>query len=91
MENRILEKQRELESLQQILKLSKDAATYCNQLQLNMAQMAAHYEATLTIAKNWTDAFASSMLVEIPETVAQEEEEETPDEVVRIPIEDTNE
>ncbi|KAJ1678288.1 hypothetical protein EV182_004373 [Spiromyces aspiralis] len=85
MDQRITQKQQELEALQRVLRLSRDAAMFCNQLEKNMTQITTHYQGKLLVAKNWTDAFAASSLVDIPPTVTQAEEE-SPEEIVRIAV-----
>ncbi|KAJ1741261.1 hypothetical protein LPJ68_003025 [Coemansia sp. RSA 1086] len=76
--DRLYQKKQELAALERVKELSENTDSHFKQ-----------YESMLNIALGWSSAFENSALVDIPQTASAEDESEPPENVIRIPIDES--
>ncbi|KAJ1954355.1 hypothetical protein EC988_002482 [Linderina pennispora] len=85
--DRIARKKQELAALRRIQALSESTDAHCMELNRQMSKVVQQYAAMLAIAKGWSNAFESAVLVDVPQSTSTDDDSEQPESVIRIPVE----
>ncbi|KAJ2367335.1 hypothetical protein H4S01_002216 [Coemansia sp. RSA 2610] len=87
--DRLSQKKQELEALERVKALSENTDAHCLELNRQMNKIVQQYESILSIALGWSTALENAALVDIPQTNAAEDDSEQPENVIRIPVEES--
>ncbi|KAJ1871431.1 hypothetical protein H4R22_002486 [Coemansia sp. RSA 1290] len=87
--DRLYQKKQELAALERVKELSENTDSHCLELNRQLGKIVKQYESMLNIALGWSSAFENSALVDIPQTASAEDESEPPENVIRIPIDES--